>query len=210
VSAAERPENVRISPGDASAGELEILREFEVARGETTRFFNDTVKSRGPAGPIESKQARLRRLESHDDGVVVAPIREDGRIVLVRQFRHAARMWLRELPRGSRNRGESVEEATAREISEEIGYDVMATRPLGRIAADGSQLESVPFIVAARVRPAGKPHREPTETIDRVISYSFTELRDAARSGAIIDGYTLAAVLRLEPFFDGDRLAVEF
>jgi ADP-ribose pyrophosphatase len=203
--ASPRPENERISPGDASAGEIEIMRSFEAARGPTNRFFKDSVRILGPDGYVESVQVRLRHTEDNDDGIVIAPIRDDGRIVLIRQFRHATRMWMRELPRGGRKRGEAVNAAAAREISEEIGYEVTATRPLGRIAADGADLESVPYIVAARVKPAGKPHREDTETIDRTFLYTFHDLEEAARNGAIIDGYTIAAVLRLQPFFREDR-----
>src|SRR4051812_5957658 len=147
-----RPDNARIIPGDASSGELEIVRETEAAAGETARFFKDLVRSRSPRGEIvESIQVRVRRAPHHEDGVVIAPIDEQGRVILIRQFRHAARMWLRELPRGSRERGESVEDAARREVDEEIGYRVDDLIPLGRVAADGAVLETVPHLVAARV-----------------------------------------------------------
>lgn len=199
-------ENERIYPGSADAGEIEIVREVEVARGKTARFFNDVVRNRSSAGEYEeSTQLRLRRSLDHDDGVVVAPIDESDQILLIRQFRHAARMWLRELPRGARDKGETVEEAASRELREEIGYEVLQLQSLGRIAPDAAQLETVPHLLAARVRRAGAPQRESTEAIDRIIPYRYSALRAACRSGDIIEGYTLAATLRLEPFFDGDR-----
>jgi ADP-ribose pyrophosphatase len=203
-----RPDNERLTPGDASAGELEIVREVEAAAGETARFYKDLVRSRSPRGEmVESVQVRVRRAPDHEDGVVIAPIDEQGRVILIRQFRHAARMWLRELPRGSRERGESVEDAARREVEEEIGYQVDELIPLGRVAADGALLETVPHLVAARVHRSGAPRREDTETIDRIIPYAFSDLLTACQRGDIIDGYTLAAVLRLQLLFPGDRIS---
>jgi ADP-ribose pyrophosphatase len=205
-----RPDHERIFPGDAAAGELEIVRETEAAAGETARFYKDLVRSRSPKGElVESVQTRVRRAPDHDDGVVIAPIDEQGRVILIRQFRHAARMWLRELPRGSRERGESVEDAARREVKEEIGYKIVDLTPLGRVAADGALLETVPHLVAARVHRSGSPRREDTETIDRIIPYAFSDLVAACRRGDIIDGYTLAAVLRLQPLFSSDRIVAD-
>jgi hypothetical protein len=127
----DRPENQRIEPGDAERGEVEIVHEHQLAAGKTARFFNDLVRIRTPTGEYqETRQLRLRRSVDHDDGVVAVPIRDsDDRILLVRQFRHATRMWLRELPRGARDRGESVDQAVRREVHEETGYAVTSLRP---------------------------------------------------------------------------------
>ncbi len=206
----QSPDHVRISRGDAAAGELEIVREVEVASGKAGRFYEDIVRSRSTGGDyVESTQIRLRRPASHEDGVAIVPIDEQDRILLLRQFRHAARMWVREIPRGWRDPGESVEAAAAREVREETGYEVVRLIPLGRIAPDGATLESVPHLVAARVRPAGEAQREATESIERVIPYRFSELRACCERGEIIDSYTIAGVLRLSPHFDGDRWLAE-
>ena len=203
------PENARISPGSARDGEIEIVEEHRVWQGETAQLFNDLVRFPPRDGAqAENRQMRLRRGPTHDDGIVVAPVREDHRIVLVRQFRHAARMWLRELPRGGRQYGESVRGAAEREVREEIGYEVTATRDLGRVVPDGAQMETVPHIVLASVRRAGAPDQEDTEAIDRIVSYTYSELRSACERGEIIDGFTLAAVLRLGPYFQGDVLVI--
>jgi len=194
-------DNTRITPGDASRGEIQILEEHCVWSSETARLYYDLVRFPPAHGhAAEQRQMRLRRGATHDDGVIAVPIRDDGRILLVRQFRHPARMWLVELPRGGREHGESVEDAVRREIREEIGYDTSETFDLGRVAPDGSEMETVPYIVGARVRRSGPPEREDTEAIDRVVAYTYPELRAACERGDIIDAYTLAATLRLERF----------
>lgn len=200
-------ENRRIAPGDATRGEIEILAEEVVWSNPVVQLLNARV--RFPATRYgehqEGMQFRLSPAESKDDGVVVVPIAEDDRILLIRQFRHPIRMWMRELPRGARERGEPPRDAAARELREETGYEVEESYSLGRIATDSGQLTGFPFLYAARVRRAGESEPEETEAIDRILRYSFTELKRACQRGEIIDSFTLAAVARLEPHFVGDR-----
>jgi ADP-ribose pyrophosphatase len=200
----QRPDNTRITPGDATRGEIEIVEEHCAWKGDTARLFDDLVRFPPHDGhSAVERQVRVRRGPTRDDGVVAVPVAVDGRILLIRQFRHAARMWLRELPRGGREYGESVDDAARREIREEIGYETTGTFNLGRVSPDGAQMETVPHIIGAHVRRAGAPEQEVTEAIDRIVAYTYPELRAACERGDIIDGYTLAATLRLAPHFDG-------
>ena len=57
----------------------------------------------------------------HAKSVVVAPVPEPGKIVLIRQFRHPVNHFLWELPAGSVDDGETPEAAARRECHEEIG-----------------------------------------------------------------------------------------
>ena len=56
------------------------------------------------------------------DWVLVIPITEDGEVVFVRQFRHAYREVVLEVPGGVMDPGESPAETAARELLEETGY----------------------------------------------------------------------------------------
>ncbi|HKG94204.1 MAG TPA: NUDIX hydrolase [Gemmatimonadaceae bacterium] len=200
-------ENTRVWPGDASAGEIEVLSEELVWSHPMVRLYYDQVRfpARRRGRHVEGRYFRLAHGEGKDDGVCVAPIAADDRVLLVRTFRHPARMWLRELPRGARERDESPAAAAARELREELGCRTRVLYPLGRVCTDSGQLSSVPHLFAARVVRAGRPRREPGEAIDRAIAYRFTDLLRACRRGEIIDALTLAAVTRLQPHFDGDR-----
>ena len=57
----------------------------------------------------------------HPPSVVLIPLQDDGQVVMIRQYRHALRRELWELPAGSLDPGESPETAAARECEEEIG-----------------------------------------------------------------------------------------
>jgi ADP-ribose pyrophosphatase len=57
----------------------------------------------------------------HTGSVVLLPLYEDGRIVLIRQYRYAIGRWIWELPAGSLEEGEDPAAAAARECEEETG-----------------------------------------------------------------------------------------
>lgn len=200
-------ENVRVWPGDAGRGEIQILEEREAWRNESARVL--VARARFPGTEdgrhIEKEQFRLAHAHGMSDGVVVAPILPDGRIILVRQFRHPVRMWTRELPRGGRSSDEPPEKAAARELREEVGSEAEAALPLGRMTTDSGQQSGYVHLFAACVGEPRRREPEDTEAIDRLFRYTFAELRAACQRGDVVDSFTLGVVLRLEPHFDGDR-----
>jgi ADP-ribose pyrophosphatase len=197
-------------PGRSADGEIEVLEEVLVWHNPIARLFEDRVRYPAHDGgdETEARNFRLVPAQDQEEGVVIAPIDEHGRLLLVRQFRHPVRRWMIECPRGARERGESPEEAAARELREETGADATAFLPLGRLAPDSGQLGSVVWLLAARVRRAGPREPEDTEAIDRVVPMAYAALRSACERGEILDAFTLAVVLRLAPYAGGDALAL--
>src|SRR5215467_9477062 len=63
-----------------------------------------------------------RDVIAHSGSVVVMPVLDDGKIVLIRQYRYAARQYLWELVAGRIDEGETPLQAAARELKEETGY----------------------------------------------------------------------------------------
>ena len=201
-----RRENTVSEPGSAERGELEIVSEEIAWKNDNARLWTARVRLPGKEQKT-AEQFRLGPGEGHIDGVIVVPIDDDDRIILIRQFRHGVRMWMRELPRGSRNEDETPEQCAARELEEELGYELVESWPLGRIANDSAQLRSIPWLLAARVKPAGASHPEGTEAIDATYRYTFSELARECASGHIVDSFTLCALTRLLPHFDGDAFS---
>jgi 8-oxo-dGTP pyrophosphatase MutT (NUDIX family) len=72
----------------------------------------------GPDG-----EAFSRDVVHHPGAVSVVPLLDDGRVVLVRQYRAALDTWLLEIPAGKRDvPGEAPEVTAGRELAEEVGY----------------------------------------------------------------------------------------
>src|SRR5437868_5244959 len=69
----------------------------------------------------ENDSVYKREIVRHHGSAVIIPVFADGTIALVRQYRHAAREYLLEIPAGTLSEGEAPEIGAARELEEEIG-----------------------------------------------------------------------------------------
>jgi len=125
--------------------------------------------------------------------VILATL-EDGRVLLVRQFRFAAGQSLWELPAGTRNRGETALATARRELAEETGYRAASWRKLIEFfPSPGILDETMTLFLARRIRP-GAASPEGDERI-RVESFARAQWQGMIRSGQIRDGKTLVGLL---------------
>ena len=136
----------------------------------------------------------VREVIHHGGSAVILPLLEDGRVLLIRQFRLPADSFLWELPAGSLDRGETPLRAARRELAEETGYRSSAWRKLIEFfPSPGFLDEKMTLFLAEKVRP-GEPSPESDERI-RVRSFPAAEWQDMVRSGQIRDGKTLVGLL---------------
>jgi ADP-ribose diphosphatase len=127
----------------------------------------------------------------HPGSVVLIPMHDDGRIVLIRQYRYSIDRWIWELPAGSLDAGEDSAAAAARECEEEIGLIP------GRVEFAGAWYPTPGFCTEVmnyyrlgdlRERGADDPpaHRDEDEDI-RVHVFTLDEARTMVRRGDIVD-----------------------
>src|SRR5687768_7191918 len=110
----------RSCPGDTSRGEIAVVRAADFDEdGPHVQLLWDEVEF--PDGHRDTLP-RLTRSPRAPDGVVIVPITENDEIVLVRQFRHAPRLWTWELPRGGTEASQTPGAAVHMELLQEIGY----------------------------------------------------------------------------------------
>nr|WP_276599476.1 NUDIX hydrolase [Nannocystis sp. SCPEA4] len=72
------------------------------------------------------------------DWVNLVALTPEGQLVLVRQWRHGTRRFELELPAGAIDRGETPEQAAARELLEETGYSAATISRLGEVAPNAA------------------------------------------------------------------------
>src|SRR5688572_722207 len=105
----------------------------------------------------------------HPGAVAIAPVLDDGRIVLVRQYRHAIGAWLVEIPAGRLERGEEPPTAARRELEEETGYRCGVLEPLGPIFPAPGFCSEVIHLFAARALvevASGRAPMDPDEEFE--------------------------------------------
>ena len=163
----------------------------------TGRIFDVTVdRVRLPHG----READLE-IVRHEGSIVLIPIAADGRILLVRQYRHAVGRFLWELPAGSLETNEDVAAAAARECQEELGLIADHLERLSTFfPTPGFCTEAMTYFKATGLRTpgAGDPvaHQDEDESIE-VGSFSTAEVRQMIDAGEIADLKTLAALVLL-------------
>src|SRR5580765_3802941 len=84
---------------------------------------------------IETAAGKAREIATirHAPCVVLIPVMDDGRLVMIRQFRHSVSRDLWELPAGNIDAGESSEAAARRECEEETGMAPSRVEKLGAL-----------------------------------------------------------------------------
>jgi ADP-ribose pyrophosphatase len=141
-----------------------------------------------------------RDLIHHSGSVVVLAVEDSGpepRILLERQYRHAAKDYLWELPAGRIDPGERELTAAKRELLEETGYTAARWRRILKFyASPGFIAETMAVFLATGLR-AGTAQPE----ADEIIHLRLVSVPAAVKmviGGTIRDGKTIASVLWLD------------
>jgi ADP-ribose pyrophosphatase len=135
-----------------------------------------------------------REVITHPGSVVVMPVLTDRRIILIRQYRHAARQFLWELVAGRIDPGESVRQAAARELIEETGYRAKRLRVFLDLFPTPGFLEERMYILLAEGLTPGVAEPEEDEKIVAK-AYTRAELQKMIRRGVLRDAKSIAGLL---------------
>ena len=169
-----------------------LLSTKEVYRGPAFWVTTDFV--------LEPSGIRGRRdIVRHTGSVVIMAAEEsqsEPRVLLVRQYRHAAKQYLWELCAGRIDEGEHELAAAKRELLEETGYSARRWKRILRFYASPGFVAETMAIYLARGLQAGTAQPEEDEAIET----RFFSLGQAVRlvmTGKILDGKTICGLLWL-------------
>jgi len=170
-------------------------------RAKKAKVLSSTIVYEGPVFGIRRDEViepsgvrTTREVITHPGSVVVLPVLPDGRIVLIQQYRYAARQYLWELVAGRIDPGETPKEAAARELIEETGFRAKRLRVFLDVFPTPGFLEERMFILLAEGLTAGEAEPEEDE---KIISraYSRKQLEEMIRGGKLRDAKTIAGIL---------------
>lgn len=128
----------------------------------------------------------------HGGSVVILPVDDQGNLLFVRQYRHAAGLDLLELPAGTLDDGEDPETCAQREIREETGMAARKMKDLGGFyLAPGYSTEYMYVFLATDLNSA--PLEADTDEFLTLERIPISEALEMATSGKLSDAKSLAA-----------------
>ncbi len=176
------------NPKYASINEMEkTIAKRLIHQGRSFSFETDEVE-------LPNGKMTTRDIVNHPGVVAIVPILDDGRILLVRQFRYATGRELLEIPAGTIERGEAPDTCARRELKEETGYTSGSMRKmLSMYMSPGYSNEVIHLFIATELK-AGQQGTEEDESIT-LEPYGPDELLEMIEKNVVEDAKTIAGVL---------------
>lgn len=170
------------------AEEFKRLSRDLIFKGAIIDYYQDTMQV--PNGNIVKWD-----FIGHKGAAAVVPVRSDGKILMVRQFRNALDRYTLEIPAGGLNGAdEPTKLAAARELEEETGYRSENLDFLITIRTTVAFCNEKIDIYVARDLIESKQHLDEDEYIN-VEAYTVEELMDKIYDCTIQDSKTVCAIM---------------
>lgn len=165
------------------------VRSRTIYRGRVATLSLDTFRT--PAG-----SSYIRETIRHPLSVVILPVLDDGRVVLIRQFRHAAGRVLYEIPAGTTEPGEPCLSCARRELAEETGYSARRWKRLCEFyPAPGISTERMALYVARGLRKLSRPVPKDKDEQITVHPTPARKVLHLIRVNRIVDAKSMIGIL---------------
>ena len=165
------------------------LDEKLIFDGKILRLYHDTVE-------LPDSARAMREYCRHNGGVCVLPIKDDGSIIIVRQFRYPHNKLTLEIPAGKLEAKDADIYASAmRELREETGADSGNVVYLGKILPSPAILDEVIHLFLATDLKFGEKHLDDDEFLE-CETVPFCDALRMVLSGEIEDAKTQIAILK--------------
>ena len=136
----------------------------------------------------------VRDIVEHSGGSIMVAITDEGKVLMVRQYRKAFEKALLELPAGKADPGETPEVTAAREFSEETGYTASEVKPLLSFYPTCGYSNEDLYIFICRGLTPGETHWDDSECLE-ILEYEPDELIGMIMRNEIKDAKTIIGLL---------------
>jgi len=141
---------------------------------------------------VELPNGRIAELEiiRHPGASAVVPLKDDGMVVLIQQFRHAAGGFIYEIPAGKLNPQEDPLDCAARELEEEIGFRAGQLELLTSIWTAPGFTDEVIHIYRGTNLQSGRQQLDQDEVLE-IVEWPLEKAMAKIQDGTIRDAKTI-------------------
>lgn len=164
-----------------------VLSSKKVYDGKILKVFKDEILM--PNGNAAVRET----VEKHNASAIV-PIDKDGNIIFVRQYRHAAKDMILEIPAGTFEDHEDPYECALRELEEEIGYKAGGLTYVNWTYASVGMCNERIYLYIAKDLQRGTQNLDDDEFIE-IERYSLEDALNMVFDGTIRDSKTVMGIL---------------
>ena len=129
----------------------------------------------------------------HPGAAAVVPVKDDGTVVLIRQFRHAAGGFIYEIPAGKLSPGEEPLHCASRELEEEVGYRASSFELLSSIFTAPGFADEVIHVYKATGLTKGRQQLDRDEVLE-IVEMPLNQAIERIQDGSIRDGKTIVGL----------------
>ena len=143
---------------------------------------------------LQNGRESTREIVDHAPSICVVPVDTDGNVLMVRQYRKPVDQFLLEVPAGGIEAGETPEEATQRELQEEIGYTADNLLALSAFwLAPGWCSEYMYAFLATGLQAANLDSDE--DEFIEVVRVPLSEVVETIAAGQVQDAKSVASLM---------------
>ncbi|WP_454061110.1 NUDIX hydrolase [Candidatus Nitrospira salsa] len=129
----------------------------------------------------------------HPGASAVVPVKDDGTVILIRQFRHAAGGFIYEIPAGKLNPGEDPLDCASRELEEEIGYRAENLELLTSLFTAPGFTDEVIHVYKATGLVKGQQQLDQDEVLE-ILEWPMDKAIAEIKNGTIRDAKTMVGL----------------
>ncbi len=143
---------------------------------------------------IKDGKTSYREIVKHRGAVALLPITEEGKVILVEQYRKPIEKVLLEIPAGKMEEGEAPIITAARELQEETGYSAKNIDLITKMYPAVGYSDEAIYIYLATGLTSGETNFDEGEDID-IVEMELDKAVEMVMSGEIEDGKTIIALM---------------
>lgn len=161
----------------------------------TERIYDGAILNlRKDLVTVKDGKTSYREIVEHNGGVALAALTDEGKLLIVRQYRKAPDKATLELPAGKKEKGEDPELTASRELREETGYTATKLTHLTSFYSSiGYSTEKIHIYLATGLVP-GQTDFDENEAIE-IYEYDVETLLTMIEAGEIEDAKTIIGIM---------------